>query len=342
MLFRSLLGRLHVKAQSPLWGPWGNGPQAPGGGFPGGPGIEPSRPAPAHLPGASRNFIGARAGSWLPCFLLAMLIIRNRDLTPARPWRAAPLAFALQPALCAAFLRPTSLAPSDCVSSLLSEGWSLALKQSGLGRSVPYSATQNLAYLPCRIESYVSIFRFLVGGIVSKKTSARKTPKTIFSSRNYRQVCGHVPDLVSRSISMRFENHHEAANVFRPDLRVLPLAPPQRGSGRLHRAAAGGRPPLEPHASLRAHPGVLRRELFLPRCCQKGCVFPAQPGGDGECAYHRRQSLEPGCFQSQQPTFLLLDQAKFGLPDTEPDDWRVRDRHRLAEERVEFMLGDAA
>jgi hypothetical protein len=39
---------------------------------------------------------------------------------------------------------------------------------------------------------------------------------------------------------------------------------------------------------------------------------------------------------------LLLDQARFGLPDTEPDDGRVRDRHRLAEERYQFMLEDAA
>jgi hypothetical protein len=38
---------------------------------------------------------------------------------------------------------------------------------------------------------------------------------------------------------------------------------------------------------------------------------------------------------------LLLDQAKFGLPDSEPDDSRVRDRHRLAAQRA-FMLGDAA
>ena len=141
---------------------------------------------------------------------------------------------------------------------------------------------------------------------------------------------------------MLFESHHQAAHVFQPDLRVLAPPPLQRGSGRLHRAAAGGRPPLEPHASLRAHPGALRRELFLPRCCQKGCVFPAHPGGDGECAYHRRQSLEPDCFQSQQPTFLLLDQARFGLPDSEPDDERFRDRHRLAEERFRFMLGEVA
>jgi hypothetical protein len=87
---------------------------------------------------------------------------------------------------------------------------------------------------------------------------------------------------------------------------------------------------------------VVRPELLLPRCCEKGCVFPAQPGGQGECAYHRRQSQEPVCFQSQQPSFLLLDQAKFGLPDSEPEDERVRDRHRLAAERIKFMLEDAA
>jgi len=141
---------------------------------------------------------------------------------------------------------------------------------------------------------------------------------------------------------MLFENHHQAANVSRPDLRVLQPALPQRASDKLCGAAAGGRPPLQLHHSLRAQPGVLRGELFLPRCCQKGCVFPAPPGGQGECAYHRRQSLEPDCFESQQPSFLLLDQAKFGLPDSEPDDGRVRDRHRLAEQRVQFMLGDAA
>jgi hypothetical protein len=63
---------------------------------------------------------------------------------------------------------------------------------------------------------------------------------------------------------MLFESHHQAANVFRPDLRVRQPAPPPQGSGRLHGAAAGGRPPLESHASLRAQPGELRRELFLP------------------------------------------------------------------------------
>jgi hypothetical protein len=141
---------------------------------------------------------------------------------------------------------------------------------------------------------------------------------------------------------MRFENHREAAKLFPSYPPVLYPASLQDASNRLPRAAARSRLPLDPHASLPAQPGVLRRELFLPRCCHKGCVFPARRGGRGECVYHRRQALEPGCFQSQQPSFLLLDQAKFGLPDSEPDDGRVRDRHRLAAERVQFMLGDVA
>ena len=155
----------------------GTAPKRPAAASQAGLSIEPSRPAPAHFPGVCPKFIGARAGAWSPCLPFAMLLIRNRDLTPAHPGRAAPLAFDLQPASCAAFLRPTSLVHSDCVSSLLSEGWSADLKQSGLRRSVPYSATQNLAYLPCRMESYVSIFRFFVGGIVSKKNLRPRDPQ---------------------------------------------------------------------------------------------------------------------------------------------------------------------
>lgn len=141
---------------------------------------------------------------------------------------------------------------------------------------------------------------------------------------------------------MRFENNQEAANLVRFDVSLLHAASPRRAAVKLHNGAAAGRPPLKPHASLREQTAALRREEFLPRCCQKGCVFPTQPGADGECAYHRLQSLEPACFQSLQPSFLLLDQAKFGLPDSEPDDGRVRDRHRLATEHVRFMLEDAA
>jgi len=141
---------------------------------------------------------------------------------------------------------------------------------------------------------------------------------------------------------MPLENHHQAAKLFRPDPRLLHATLPPLASGGLRPVAMGHHPPLASHALRRARPGVPGRKFFLPRCCRKGCVFPAQPGARGECAYHRRELLEPGCFQSQQPSFLLLDQARFGLPDCEPEDGRVQDRHRLAAERVRFMLEDAA
>ena len=141
---------------------------------------------------------------------------------------------------------------------------------------------------------------------------------------------------------MRFENCHDSAELSPSHPRAPCSAPAPRTPRTLPGAVADVSPSLESHVSSRAEPGVPRRELFLPRCCQKACVFPAQPGCRGECAYHRRQSLEPACFQSLQPSFLLLDQAKFGLPDSEPDDARVRDRNRLAAERVRFMLGEAA
>jgi len=216
------------------------------------------------------------------------------------------------------------------------------LKISGLRLSVPFSATQNLAYLPCRIARDGSTFLFFSGGGVSEKNAPRHTPKTLFSSRLYGQFCPYFPLLFSRSALMRFENYHDAAKMFPSHPQVPYSAPAPRTPRTLRGAVAGVPPSLESRVSSRAEPGALRRELFLPRCCQKACVFPAQPGCRGECAYHRRQSLEPRCFQSLQPSFLLLDQAKFGLPDSEPDDARVRDRNRLAAERMRFMLGEAA
>ncbi len=130
---------------------------------------------------------------------------------------------------------------------------------------------------------------------------------------------------------MLFENHHEAAKMIRPHPPVLHQVSPQRAPDKLRGGSLAS-----------PQPGVLLGELSLSRCCRKGCVFPAHPGWGGECAYHRRQSLEPGCFQSKQPTCLLLDQAKFGLPESEPDDSRIRDRHRLAMEHVRSMLEDDA
>ena len=141
---------------------------------------------------------------------------------------------------------------------------------------------------------------------------------------------------------MQFEKHQQAAKLLRPHPSVLYALPPARASHLPARVEGRERLLVEPPASLETQSGLARGELFLPRCRQKGCVFPGLPGGQGECAYHRRQTLEPDCFHSQQPSFLLLEQAKFGLPDSEPQDERLRDRHRLAEQRVRFMLGDAA
>ena len=46
-------------------------------------------------------------------------------------------------------------------------------------------------------------------------------------------------------------------------------------------------------------------------------------------------------FESLQPTVLMQEQIKFGLPEEEPDDSRVVDRHRQAEERAAFLLEEA-
>jgi hypothetical protein len=70
-------------------------------------------------------------------------------------------------------------------------------------------------------------------------------------------------------------------------------------------------------------------------------VFPAHPDALGKCVYHILQRREPNLFESLQPTFLLLDRARFGIPETEPDDWRLKDRRRQMYERALFLL-DAA
>jgi len=138
---------------------------------------------------------------------------------------------------------------------------------------------------------------------------------------------------------MPYDNCRKAARLFSSHLGVVrpsPVASIRRGCA--HKR--DGVRPVESCASLRGHAGTLHRESHVTRCRHKACVFPAQLGAHGECAYHRRQSAEPGCFQSLQPSSLLLDQAKFGLPDTEPDDGRVQDRNRLAAERVRYLLGE--
>lgn len=80
-----------------------------------------------------------------------------------------------------------------------------------------------------------------------------------------------------------------------------------------------------------------QEESFAPRCSEKGCVFPASPDGSGRCVQHDRQSREPVLFSSLQPTRMVLDRAKFGLPEVEVDTSRAQDRRKLADMRQAFL-----
>ena len=85
-------------------------------------------------------------------------------------------------------------------------------------------------------------------------------------------------------------------------------------------------------------PRVSAAPVDTRRCNVKGCVFPAASASD-TCLQHSRQFQEPSLFCSRQPSMLLLDRAKFGLLDSEPDDARVKDRRRLAKIREHFLDG---
>lgn len=65
------------------------------------------------------------------------------------------------------------------------------------------------------------------------------------------------------------------------------------------------------------------------RCRQKGCVFPAGSSAGGVCHYHALEESEPKCFRSYQPSRLLLENAKFGIPYAGFVDDRARDRRLL-------------
>jgi len=72
------------------------------------------------------------------------------------------------------------------------------------------------------------------------------------------------------------------------------------------------------------------------RCGVKGCIFPAASVSTGRCLVHDRAEKEPKHFLSVQPSILLLDQAKFGIPDPDYEDLRAQDRRRLAALRERF------
>jgi hypothetical protein len=72
------------------------------------------------------------------------------------------------------------------------------------------------------------------------------------------------------------------------------------------------------------------------RCSVKGCIFPSAGQGGDQCRHHLLAEQEPKFFLSMQPSILLLDQAKFGIPDQDYEDPRARDRRRLAALREKF------
>jgi len=93
----------------------------------------------------------------------------------------------------------------------------------------------------------------------------------------------------------------------------------------------------------RERPDLAGIEAAAQRCSEKGCVFPAAGGGTGKCRQHQRQYREPALFSSLQPSTLLLDRAKFGLPDSdsEPRVSRSSDRRRLTKLWQAFREGAA-
>ena len=103
-------------------------------------------------------------------------------------------------------------------------------------------------------------------------------------------------------------------------------------------------PPLAEGTSSRAisiPPAKKPVRIEARRCIERGCIYPAGPGESGRCLQHQRQQHEPALFHSRQPSMILLDCAKFGLPEEEPEDSRFRDRRRLLAQREAFLGGAA-
>ena len=94
-------------------------------------------------------------------------------------------------------------------------------------------------------------------------------------------------------------------------------------------------PPCFQSPSVTLAPSPPVGELLPGRCCVRGCIYPADPAG--MCLDHQRQTKEPRFFQSHQPTLLVVDQARFSVPDSGPDETRTHDRRQLAAARAAFL-----
>jgi hypothetical protein len=143
-------------------------------------------------------------------------------------------------------------------------------------------------------------------------------------------------------------------------LNRVGLSVPSRSTSTSLSAGSGKEHPLEtplppsPSAENRCNqsalilppdrPDLAGIEAAAQRCSEKGCVFPAAGGGTGKCRQHQRQYREPALFTSLQPSTLLLDRAKFGLPDSDSSEPRVSrssDRRRQTKLWQAFLEGAA-
>ena len=79
----------------------------------------------------------------------------------------------------------------------------------------------------------------------------------------------------------------------------------------------------------------------IPRCSEKGCVFPANQPESSKCRQHDRQYREPALFRSHQPSMLLLDRAKFGVASEGEETPRPDDKRRLSKLWQSFLEGAA-
>ena len=88
-------------------------------------------------------------------------------------------------------------------------------------------------------------------------------------------------------------------------------------------------------------PKVAVPHTSAARCSEKGCVFPAARSESGKCRQHDRQHSEPALFRSRQPSTLLLDHAKFGVPESGPQEARPNDKRRMSKLWESFLEGAA-
>ena len=119
--------------------------------------------------------------------------------------------------------------------------------------------------------------------------------------------------------------------ISRTSPHSFPAWPP-RSTPDFAAASLSSVPPFRPPSSAPLHPPG---EFAAGRCRVRGCVYPARP--TGMCLDHQRQAQEPRFFHSHQPTLLVLDQARFAVPEAEPENTRTQDRRRLAAAREAFL-----